>query len=216
MKVLIAEDDLTSRRMLQAVLSKWGYEVATASDGSQAWAMLKEETAPCLAVVDWEMPGLDGVALCRRLRARTRKEALYLILLTSRRDPGDIVMGLEAGADDYITKPWNNAELQARLNAGRRILNLQSQIGERERLQGVLEMAGAVCHELNQPLQIVLGYLEILQDTDPENRQGETIEGIKKGVLRIGELTGRIMKITRYEAKPYLEGRIVDIDKASE
>ena len=215
MKVLIAEDDLTSRRILEAVLSKWGYEVASAEDGEQAWAMLKEETAPCLAVVDWQMPGLDGVALCRRLRAQAQNKALYLILLTSRRDSGDVVMGLEAGADDYITKPWDNAELQARLNAGRRILDLQSQIGERERLQGVLEMAGAVCHELNQPLQIVLGYLELFLETEPENAQG-AIEGIKKEVLRIGELTGKIMKITRYEAKPYLEGRIVDIDRASE
>lgn len=217
MKILIAEDDTTSRTMLQAVLTKWGYEVIAASDGEQAWAALQEPDAPALAVLDWEMPGLDGAELCRRLRGREHKEPLYLILLTSRSDPEDIVRGLEAGADDYIAKPYGNAELKARVDVGRRMLLLQNEMREREKLQGVLEMAGAVCHELNQPLQVVSGYSEmLLLEVDEGDKHHENLKTIKEGVGRIGELTRRIMKITRYQAKPYLKGRIVDIHQASE
>lgn len=217
MKILIAEDDMTSRTMLTAVLTKWGYDVSAAGDGDQAWAALQEPNAPGLAVLDWEMPGINGAELCRRLREQERKEPLYLILLTSRGDSEDIVQGLEAGADDYITKPYNNAELKARVDAGRRMLVLQNEMREREKLQGVLEMAGAVCHELNQPLQVVSGFSEILLlDADAGDKNYETLETIKKGIERIGELTHRIMKITRYQAKPYLKGRIVDIHQASE
>jgi len=217
MRLLIAEDDVTSRAMLQAVLTKWGYDVTAVSDGEQAWAGLQEPNAPGLAVLDWEMPGMDGAELCRRLREQTRKEPLYLILLTSRSEPEDIVQGLEAGADDYIAKPYNNAELKARVDVGRRMLLLQNEMREREKLQGVLEMAGAVCHELNQPLQIVSGFAEmLLLETNTDDKNYKILKTIKQGIERIGELTRRIMKITRYQAKPYLKGRIVDINEASE
>jgi phosphoserine phosphatase RsbU/P len=217
MKILIAEDDVTSRAMLQAVLTKWGYDVTATSDGEQAWAALQQPNAPGLAVLDWEMPGLEGAELCRRLREQARKEPLYLILLTSRSESGDIVRGLEAGADDYIAKPYDNAELKARVDVGRRMLLLQNEMREREKLQGVLEMAGAVCHELNQPLQIVSGFSEmLLLETDTGDKNYENLKTIKQGIERIGELTRRIMKITRYHAKPYLKGRIVDINETSE
>ncbi len=217
MRILIAEDDMTSRAMLQAVLTKWGYDVTAASDGEQAWAALREPSGPGLAVLDWEMPGLDGAELCRRLREHERKEPLYLILLTSRDEPGDIVRGLEAGADDYIAKPYDNAELKARVEVGRRMIMLLNEMREREKLQGVLEMAGAVCHELNQPLQSVSGFSEmLLMDLEKTDPKYETLRTIKKEIDRIGELTRRIMKITRYQAKPYLKGRIVDIHQASE
>jgi len=217
MKILIAEDDMTSRTMLHTVLTRWGYDVICVNDGEEAWTALQEPKGPSLAVLDWEMPGLDGAELCRRLRAQERKAPLYLILLTSRGEPEDIVQGLEAGADDYIAKPYNNAELKARVDVGRRMLLLQEEMQEREKFQGVLEMAGAVCHELNQPLQIVSGFSEMLMmDADAGDKNYETLKTIKGGVDRIGELTHRIMKITRYQAKPYLKGRIVDINQSSE
>jgi CheY-like chemotaxis protein len=162
------------------------------------------------------MPGLDGISLCRKLREQERKEPLYLILLTARGESEDIVEGLEAGADDYISKPYDNAELQARINVGRRIIMLQNEMREREKLQGVLEMAGAVCHELNQPLQIVSGYSEMLlmglKNGDPNY---EKLKTIKAGIDRIGELTHKIMKIARYQSKPYLKSKIIDIEQAS-
>lgn len=217
MKILIAEDDSTSRTMLEAVLIKWGYEVSCTSDGDEAYAAFQQCDTPQLAILDWMMPKMDGLTLCRKLRKQERKDPLYLILLTSRGESGDIVRGLEAGADDYIAKPYDNAELKARVDVGRRMLMLQNEMREREKLQGVLEMAGAVCHELNQPLQVVSGFAEILLlDVDTDDRKYKKLKTIKEGIDRIGELTRRIMKITRYQAKPYLKGRIVDIHQASE
>jgi phosphoserine phosphatase RsbU/P len=217
MKILIAEDDLTSRGMLQAVLARWGYDVIAVGDGKEAYEVFRKNDAPRLAVLDWEMPGMDGAELCRRIRRQERKDLLYLILLTSRGEAGDIVGGLEAGADDYISKPYNNAELKARVDVGRRIISLHNEMRQREKLQGVLEMAGAVCHELNQPLQSVSGFSELLMMTlDPDDPNYKRIENIKTGIDRIGELTRKIMKITRYQTKSYLKSQIVDIEQASE
>ncbi len=217
MRILIAEDDFTSRTMLRGVLTKWGYEVISTCDGEEAYDALQQSDAPQLVVMDWEMPGMDGAALCRKLREQDRKEPLYLILLTSKGDRGDIVEGLDAGADDYIPKPYDSAELRARVNVGRRVIALLNEMREREKLQGVIEMAGAVCHELNQPLQVVSGFSEILlqkiQQGDPNSL---IIKNIQDGIDRIGKLTQRIMKITQYQSKPYLKRRIVDIEQASQ
>jgi len=217
MKILIAEDDFTSRTMLQAVLTKWGYEVISTGDGHEALAIFQQTDPPQIAILDWEMPGLDGASLCGELRNQQLKDPLYLILLTSRKESKDIVRGLEAGADDYIAKPYNSAELQARVNVGRRMIMLQNEMRKREKLQGVLEMAGAVCHELNQPLQIVSGFSEmLLMDMEPCDPNYKMLNTIKTGIDRIGELTHKIMKITRYQSKSYLKSKIVDIDQASE
>ena len=217
MKILIAEDDVTARIMLQAILIKWGYAVISASDGEEAYTLFQQIDAPQLAVLDWEMPGMDGATLCRRLREQERSDPLYLILLTSRGEREDIVQGLEAGADDYIAKPYDNEELHARVNVGNRMIKLQNESREREKLQGVLEMAGAVCHELNQPLQSVSGFSEmLLMDLETSDKNYETLKTITSGIDRIGELTRKIMKITRYQSKPYLKSKIVDIEQASQ
>ncbi len=217
MRILIAEDDFTSRTMLRGVLTKWGYEVISTCDGEEAYDALQQSDAPQLVVMDWEMPGMDGAALCRKLREQDRKEPLYLILLTSKGDRGDIVEGLDAGADDYIPKPYDSAELRARVNVGRRVIALLNEMREREKLQGVIEMAGAVCHELNQPLQVVSGFSEILlQKIQQDDPNSLIIKNIQDGIDRIGKLTQRIMKITQYQSKPYLKRRIVDIEQASQ
>ncbi len=219
MRILIAEDDFTSRTMLQAVLTKWGYEVTETPDGEAALATMQTANAPQLAILDWMMPGMDGLSLCRKLREQERSEPLYLILLTSKDEQDDIVQGLEAGADDYISKPFDNEELRARVNVGRRMVTLQNELREREKLQGVLEMAGAVCHELNQPLQSVSGFSELLlMDMETSDPNCEKLKNIKTGIERIGELTRKIMKITRYRSKNYMNGksRILDIDQASQ
>ena len=126
MKILIADDDAVPRRMLQATLERWDYEVVEARDGEEAWQVLQGEDAPKLAILDWLMPGLDGLELCRRIRALADAPYRYLILLTGRDSKADVVEGMEAGADDYLTKPFHRHELQVRLRAGRRILDLQS------------------------------------------------------------------------------------------
>jgi len=128
MKVLIAEDDPISRRMLEAFLVKWGYEVVVTTQGEEAWAALQVNDAPQIAVLDWMMPGKDGIELCRSVRQRKGRTYTYLLLLTARGHKEDVVEGLEAGADDYVTKPFDPFELRARLRAGRRIIELQDQL----------------------------------------------------------------------------------------
>lgn len=131
MKILIAEDDAVSRRLLQATLTKWGHEVVVTASGTEAWAALQQPAAPALLILDWLMPGLDGVEICRRLRAQESLRSSYVILLTSRNSKEDIVQGLEAGADDYVTKPFDHAELRARVRVGERVVRLQTVLSER-------------------------------------------------------------------------------------
>jgi CheY-like chemotaxis protein len=216
MEILIAEDDPTSRIILQAALAKWGYKVVSTSDGDAAYAALQKEDAPSLALLDWEMPGMDGASLCRKLKEQERSTPLYLILLTSRANRNDMIQGLQAGADDYIAKPYDTIELQARVEVGKRLINLQNKMLQQEKLQGVLEMAGAICHEMNQPLQSVSGFCELLlMDMDKSDPNHKFLDKIKAGIERIGNLTRKIMGITRYQSKPYLKSKIIDIDQAS-
>lgn len=125
MKILIADDDSITRRLLETILSKWGYQVMIAQDGDEAWRVLQGEGAPKLAILDWMMPGLDGVEICRRARQRMDSPYVYMMLLTSKIRKEDIIEGMDAGADDYLTKPFNRHELEVRLRAGLRILDLQ-------------------------------------------------------------------------------------------
>lgn len=131
MRVLIAEDDVVSRHLLEATLSKWGYEVVVTTDGLQALEVLSQPDAPSLAILDWMMPGLDGSQVCARARAQAGERLLYMILLTAKGRKEDIVLGLTAGADDYVIKPFDRAELKARINAGERILRLQAELAAR-------------------------------------------------------------------------------------
>ena len=128
MKVLAAEDNPVFQSMLRALLTKWGYDVVQARDGLEAWRILASADAPRLAILDWMMPGMDGVELCRRVRIAGREPYIYILLLTARTESEDLVEGMEAGADDYLTKPFNAHELRVRLRAGRRILDLQEQL----------------------------------------------------------------------------------------
>ena len=136
MKVLIAEDDAVSRRLLESSLTRWGYEVVVASDGLEASRLLLVPDAPKLAVLDWLMPGIDGAQLCEDIRRQKPEPYTYIIMLTSKQSKEDVIRGLEAGADDYVCKPFDPSELKVRLRTGRRILYLQDQlIGAREALR---------------------------------------------------------------------------------
>lgn len=126
--ILIAEDDRMFRVLLQSWLEDRGYQVSIAENGQQAWEMLQLEQAPKLVILDWMMPGMCGPEICRQLRARSDLQYRYILLLTARSDKQDLVAGLEAGADDYLSKPFDALELHARLKVGRRILDLQEQL----------------------------------------------------------------------------------------
>ena len=125
MRILIADDDSITRRLLETILTKWSYQVVIAQDGDEAWQILQGEGAPKLAILDWMMPGLDGVEICRRARQRIDAPYVYIMLLTSKVRKEDLIEGMDAGADDYLTKPFNRHELEVRLRAGLRILDLQ-------------------------------------------------------------------------------------------
>jgi DNA-binding response OmpR family regulator len=130
-RILIAEDDVVSRHLLEATLTKWGYEVISTTDGIQAFDALSQPDAPSLAVLDWMMPGMDGAEVCHRARSLGADRLLYIILLTAKGRKEDIVQGLTAGADDYIIKPFDRSELKARINVGERILRLQAELAAR-------------------------------------------------------------------------------------
>jgi diguanylate cyclase (GGDEF)-like protein len=128
MKILIADDDSVSRRMLQGLLVKWGYEVAFAEDGNAAWAALKAPNPPRMALLDWMMPGQNGVDVCRALRKLRPEPYTYILLLTAKDAKESVVEGLESGADDYLTKPFNPQELKARIRVGLRLLDLEDSL----------------------------------------------------------------------------------------
>lgn len=130
MKILIAEDDPVSRCILEVTLAKWGFEVISTSDGHQALEALQSQE-PAIAVLDWMMPGLDGAEVCRRARAIPTATPTYLIMLTAKSEKDDIVEGFDAGADDYITKPFNRVELRARIKVGVRVTDLQRSLADR-------------------------------------------------------------------------------------
>jgi two-component system, cell cycle response regulator len=130
MKILVAEDDQLSRMMLQKSLQRSGYEVTAVSDGAAALEAFDQQDPPRLALLDWMMPKKSGVEVCQDIRYRQGQPYTYVILLSSKESKTDIVQGLEAGADDYLTKPYDNDELKARLRAGERILELEDRLVE--------------------------------------------------------------------------------------
>jgi DNA-binding response OmpR family regulator len=133
MRILVADDDRLPRRILEKALTVWGYEVIEAEDGERALQTLLAPDAPKLAVLDWVMPGLDGPEVCRRVRAVPTSQPPFLILLTSRVNKEDVVAGLQAGANDYLTKPFDPGELQARVQVGRNYVELQQALAARMR-----------------------------------------------------------------------------------
>ena len=129
MPIVIAEDDLVSRTLMSSLMEKWGFKAVITQDGHEAMAALRSEQGPALAILDWMMPGMDGLQVCRRVRER--KKMVYVIMLTSLGAKESIVEGLHAGADDYLIKPFDKNELLARIQVGLRILELHSTLAAR-------------------------------------------------------------------------------------
>jgi two-component system, cell cycle response regulator len=128
LRILLAEDDLITRKLVQSHLVKWGHEVIVCSDGAEAWRILQGDDPPKLVIVDWMMPEMDGISLCRQIRGNGKRAYTYVILLTARNKREDVVEGLEAGADDYVIKPFDTHELRVRVRAGSRIVQLQQDL----------------------------------------------------------------------------------------
>ena len=183
MKILIAEDDPVSRRILEATLVKWGYEVSVALDGTEAWEMLQRENAPTLAILDVMMPGIDGLEVCRQVRQLPTLTPPYLILLTAMSSKDEVVSGIQAGANDYLSKPFHRDELRARVGVGAQMLELQRSLAERvkeleqalsqvKQLQGMLPIC-SYCKKIRNDQnywQRVEGYIS--DHTDVEFSHG--------------------------------------------
>lgn len=136
LSVLVAEDNAVMQTVIKFMLSSWGYEPILTVNGAEAWDILRGDDAPRLALLDWMMPGLEGVEVCRRVRAAAKEPYTYLMLLSGRTDSSDLIRAMDAGADDYVRKPFDAEELRVRLNAGRRIIQLQEQlVAAREELR---------------------------------------------------------------------------------
>jgi len=140
-RILVAEDEDMTRLLLEETLAGWGYEVAAVGDGTQAWQQFQQPQPPSLALLDWEMPGLTGIQVCRNIRSLATLQPPYLILLTGRDSPEDLVEGLRNGANDYLTKPFYEPELAARLQVAERTLELQRHLAQR-----VQELEEALAH----------------------------------------------------------------------
>jgi len=148
-KILIADDDRLMRRMLEVILAKSGHELVAAASGSEAWQILSSPEAPSLAILDWMMPKMTGLEVCSKVRAAGAAVPTYLIVLTSRGQTNDLVTAFEAGADDYITKPFEAEELRARVSVGVRMITLQQQLADRilaleESLAHVQQLQGLI------------------------------------------------------------------------
>jgi len=178
MRILIAEDDPISQRLLERTLTKRGHEVLAVSNGLEAWTILQSSDSPRLVILDWMMPGMDGVEICRKLRRATGGEFFYVIMLTAKQQKADLLEGMDAGADDYVTKPFDSQELRVRVRAGERILEAEDRAREAGRLTAVCDLAAGVAHNFNNILSATLGYASFVRAALRE--QGEPLDDIDR------------------------------------
>ena len=171
MRILLADDDEVSRHILKGTLSRWGFDVISAVDGHEAWQVLQADNAPRLAILDWVMPGMDGVDVCRKVREQLTGPYIYMLLLTSKREKEDIVRGMAAGADDYVSKPFDPQELRVRLKAGERIIDLQEKL-----LQAQQDLQYMATHDNLSGLQNRFAILEALRrELSRARREGREV-----------------------------------------
>ena len=214
MQILIADDDRSTRKLLEMRLSKWGYSVVSACDGNEAWEILQKNDAPRLALLDWIMPEMNGVELCEKIKKEGNLPFTFVILLTSKTDKDDIVRGLDSGADDYVIKPFNANELRSRLAAGVRILKYEAELKEKnselarfasemeilanerarqlvhsDRMATLGVMSAGIAHEINNPLTFISNNAQILQKLWEKNedsiRENLEQEGEEKKKLKV-------------------------------
>jgi len=221
MRILVAEDNTFYRRMLSATLTEWGYSVRTAADGEEAWSILQEKDGPRLAIVDWMMPRLDGVELCRRVRGASLVPPPYLILLTAKEGKENIVAALEAGADDFMSKPFDRMEMHARVRVGLRIVSLQEQLASRvdvlenalseaQKMEAVGRLAGGVAHDFNNLLMVVSGAADLLErDRHLPPQPREFVHMIRDAADRGASLTRQLLAFSR---KQVLQPKIVNLN----
>ena len=242
MKALIAEDDKNARVLFESMLADWGYDVVVACDGNEAWKLITTQDSLNLLILDWMMPGIDGVELCRRIRQVDDNVSKYIILLTAIGNKKAIAWGLEAGANDYITKPFDHNELRARVGVGKRVVKLQlalanniekleleitnrkraeeerlklvTQIQEAHKFESLNVMAGSIAHNFNNLLTGILANLDLaLSRLSAESPVSKNVRSAKKAAERAGELSTLMLT---YVGQIKVNMRTIDIVKIVE
>jgi DNA-binding response OmpR family regulator len=215
-KVLIVEDDKSYAEILKRVIIKNGYEINLAHDGKEGLE-LSTEWKPDVIIVDWMMPGMSGIELISKLREHPELKFSYIIMLTARVETEDKIAGLEAGADDFITKPVDFGELIARIRVGFRMKKLQTEIAELQHESALLEMARTFGHEINNPLNIIYLALELInrafkEDNPDREKIKENLNRIYQASERIKEIVNKLISLRKPAFKEYVNGkRMLDL-----
>jgi len=217
-KILLAEEDFHSRQLLAKVLSGYGFQVVAAENGAEALQILRSDAHFDLVISDWETGRLDGLELCSEIKSDDRLRRIYFILLSSRSLSGDKVTALNAGVDDCLAKPCDPEELLARIRAGLRIRDLQDEILHLEKKMAVLQLATAAGHEINNPLTIIIGFLELLREAiesgDPPEALLKYIDPMTHQAKRIEAVVAKLISLTEIRTKRYLgDHEMVDLDQ---
>jgi len=214
--IMITDDDPINIEIIKSILIKDGYKIISTINGKDCIELLKAKK-PDLLLLDIEMPDMNGLEVCRIINNDLALKDIPVIFVTAASDTLTLKEAFDSGGTDYVRKPINSIELKARIKSVLYQQKLKKELIAKEKLAGVLEMAGAVCHELNQPLQAIYIIMDSMSIDIPKDSYLQTdIKDIKHQILRIREITKKLMKITKYESREYIRGvKIIDIDKAS-
>jgi DNA-binding response OmpR family regulator len=219
MRVLFADDDVIARTLLAAVLADLDHDVTVADDGEEAWQAFQRDPTP-LVILDINMPGLDGLEVCRRIRGHEAGRNVFVVVVTARDGRDDLASVLEAGADDYVTKPTSPENLRARLEIARRRIaqdlvrrTAEEELARSRWLAGIGETTIALEHEINNPLSALLGHAELLMmDNDLKEDQQEQLRIIQEQAERIAQVVRRLAKLKNPQSVEYLAGaRMLDL-----
>src|SRR4051812_31064306 len=216
MRCLIADDDRIARTLINAVLRDLKHECTQADDGMRAWELYQDAPFP-LVVLDINMPGLDGLELCKRIRSHSGGESTFILICTARDGPEDLVSVLEAGADDYVTKPSTPAHLRARLEIARQRIahdwarrDAEAELARSRWLAGIGETTIALEHEVNNPLSALLGHAELMMmDAGLNEDQIEQLRIIQEQAARIAQVVRRLAKLKNPQSVEYLAGSMM-------
>lgn len=216
-RILIVDDLPVNIKVLAESL-KPDHEVVFATNGRDALTVVKSDNVPDVILLDIMMPDMDGYQICRVLKDDEATRDIPVIFISAKSEEGDETKGLAVGAADYITKPFSPSIVRARVRTQLDRKSAEADRLQKEKLEAIMEMAGAVCHELNQPMQALSMYAEVLMaQNQNDSSLNEELEQIRSQVMRMGDITRKLTRITRYETMDYVfEGKkIVDLDRAS-
>jgi DNA-binding response OmpR family regulator len=216
MRVLFADDDVIARTLMAAVLADLDHDVSMADNGAAAWEAFQRDPAP-LVVLDINMPGLDGLEVCRRIRGHEAGRDVFVLIVTARDGRDDLASVLEAGADDYVTKPTSPENLRARLEIAKRRIaqdlvrrTAEEELARSRWLAGIGETTIALEHEINNPLSALLGHAELLMmDNDLNEDQQEQLRIIQEQAARIAQVVRRLAKLKNPQSVEYLAGALM-------